>query len=119
MFTHPALLRKINMTAEFLRNCGEGEWARRLTAAAERVRKSGWTDEAGKLFQALFSGEPSLHQLTLGAERRTRLDSMGLDTEAANLRLSKLREQLAELAQTPTVPERNPEVKPKRSPDLP
>ena len=115
MFSHPALLRELNLTAEHLRRHGEAEWSRRVLLSAESVRKSGWTEEGWRHFRALFDGDPSLNQARFGPEHlRHTGDEAGIDK--ANQRLERHRLKLAELGALPTRPKA---VGPRqRSPDL-
>jgi hypothetical protein len=119
MFTHPALLRQVNLTVEFLRRCGEGTWARRLSLEGDAIRKSGWTEAARGRFLKLFGGDGSLNQLTLGDEHQRRLAGMGLEAWEANRMLAAFRQNLSDLSQEPTVKGREPGERVKRAADLP
>jgi hypothetical protein len=115
MFTHPALLRELTLTAEHLRRNGETEWSRRVVQSTEGLRKHGWTDEGQRHYRELFTGRPSLDQVRFGPEHH-RLTGGEDGAERANVRLEKHRLKLAELA---ALPVRAPQPgRRQRSPDL-
>lgn len=117
MFTHPALLRQLTMTADHLRRGGETAWSRRVVLAADTIRKMGWTDAAVRSFAGLFETDPGLDAVNFGAEHERRLGGPhGVDD--ANRRLSELRIKIKELATHPTRESPDPEVRRPRSPDL-
>lgn len=117
MFTHPALLRQLQMTAETLRRAGETAWSRRLVQVADTVRKSGWTELGRESLLALFEGQGTLDSVTFGAEHARRLSGRQ-DLEQANERLSLHRQKLRELGQLPTRQPLSAGAPRKRSPDL-
>ncbi len=115
MFTHPALLRELTLTSELLRRSGEGAWARRVTQAADGLRRSGWTDEGLRLVKDLQRGEPGLHQVSFGAEHLRQAGGEA-GVAQANARLERHRRKLAELIELPT--REAPAGPRQRSPDL-
>ncbi len=117
MFNHPALLRQLNLCAEELRRGGETAWARRLVVAADLVRRSGWCDTGKAAVDALFSVEPGLDSVMLGAEHERRLGGP-VGVADANIRISELRNKLKELAAAPLRQAPPPGAPRQRSPDL-
>jgi hypothetical protein len=115
MFSHPALLRELTLTAEHLRRHGEGQWSRRVVESTEALRKSGWTQQGLQAFRALFDGSPSLNQVRFGPEHQ-RLTGGEAGAERANQRLERHRLKLAELGALPVRPA--PTGLRQRSPDL-
>ena len=117
MFTHPALLRHLTLTADHLRRAGESAWARRMVMTADRVRKSGWTEHGKAALQELFEAPPLFEALNLGAEHERRLGGpQGVSD--ANLRLSELRVLLKEMGTLPLRASLDPGAPRQRSPDL-
>lgn len=115
MFTHPALLRELTMTAEHLRRNGEAEWSRKVVLSTEGLRKHGWTEAGKRHYRELFDGRPSLDHVRFGPEHH-RLTGGEAGAEQANARLEKHRLKLAELA---ALPVRAAQAGPRqRSPDL-
>src|SRR5947208_3008045 len=108
MFTHPALLRQLTMTADHLRRGGETAWARRVVQAADALRKLGWTDAAVARFSELFESDPGLDAVMFGSEHERRLGGPQGVGEA-NFRLSELRVKMKELATHPTQESPDPE----------
>jgi hypothetical protein len=117
MFTHPALLRQLTLTADHLRRGGEGAWARRVVQTADALRKLGWTDLARQRFMDLYDEEPRFDSVSFGAEHERKLGGP-LGVTEANIRLSDLRVKLKELATHPTQKEPDPDLVRARSPDL-
>jgi hypothetical protein len=117
MFTHPALLRQLTLTADHLRRGGETAWARRVVSTADELRKLGWTDAARAHFLQLYETDPGLDAAGFGTEHERRLGGPQGVAEA-NLRLSELRAALKELAMHPTKDAPDPELRRPRSPDL-
>jgi hypothetical protein len=117
MFTHPALLRQLNLCSELLRRGGEGAWARRVVQAADAIRKSGWTEAGQLILQGLFDGEPGFEALSFGAEHSSRLGGPDGIT-LANEKLSAQRAQLRELGRHPVKDAPDPAQPRRRSPDL-
>lgn len=117
MFTHPALLRQLTLTADHLRRGGEAAWARRVVQTADALRKLGWTEMATQRFLELYEGEPRFESVSFGAEHERRLGGP-LGVQEANVRLTELRVTLKELATHPTQQAPDPEVTRARSPDL-
>jgi hypothetical protein len=115
MFTHPALLRELTLTAEHLRRYGETEWSRRVVQTAERLRRVGWTEEGRRVLRELFDGSPSLHGVRFGPEH-ARHTGGEEGAERANRRLELHRLKLAELGSLPT--HGAPLGPRRRSPDL-
>ena len=68
VFTHPALLRELNLISELLRRSGEGQWSQRIVQASDGLRKTGWTAAGLSLIRYLEQGEPGLHQVSFGVE---------------------------------------------------
>jgi hypothetical protein len=116
VFTHPALLREMTLLADFLRRSGEHDWSRKVVAAADRIRKSGWTEAGAGHVDGLFRGEPNLYQVTFGAEHARWLSSPA-DLAKAQARLEQLRLKVQDLATQPLVAAESG-ARP-RSPDLP
>ena len=115
MFTHPALLRKLTTTAEFLRRSGEAGWARTLRSLGDVIRKQGWTEESRQEITGLFEGDKRLSTVSFGAEHERWLHGeKGL--KEANERLAGICDQIRELAHTPTI--EAPKGDRPRSPDL-
>jgi hypothetical protein len=100
MFTHPALLRELNLIADLLRRGGEGLWSRRVTQAADGLRKSGWTAEGQALVRELYRGEPGLGQFSFGAEHLRPIGGPG-PLEKANASLARHRLKLEDLMALP------------------
>lgn len=117
MFTHPALLREMTVTAEFLRRGGEVEWARRVVGAADQVRRLGWTEAGHQALRSLWDSDPSIESVTFGAEHERHLGGP-VQSAQANERLSRHRAKLTDLAQQRLA--QSPAPGPRlRSPDLP
>jgi len=117
MFTHPSLLRQLTLVSEQLRRAGESAWARRVVQAADKLRKSGWTDTGKQALQELFDTPPSLDSVHFGAEHERRLG--GLQGVAqANESFSVLRVKLKELGTFPLKAAPAPGLPRLRSPDL-
>lgn len=115
MFTHPALLREMNLVAEHLRKHGEADWSRRVVLSADALRKCGWTAEGLRHFRELFDGSPSLNGVRFGPEHHRQTGGEA-GAERANARLERYRLKLAELG---ALPVRSAPAGPRlRSPDL-
>ena len=104
------------MTADFLRSCGEKEWARTVVQAADGLRKQGWTDAGKGAVEKIFCSDPSLGSVTFGTEHGRWL---GGETgqEEANKKFSILCQKIRDLMtldtrELPAIQDR------KRSPDL-
>jgi hypothetical protein len=115
MFTHPALLRELNLISDLLRRGGEGQWSRRIVQAADGLRKAGWTPAGAELIRDLRRGEPGLMQLSFGAEH-LRFVGGAAGLAKANERLDLHRRKLEDLMALPTR-QAQPGPRPK-SPDL-
>lgn len=115
MFTHPALLREMTLTAEHLRRNGEAEWSRRVVQSTDALRKCGWTPEGLRHFRRLFDESPNLNGVRFGPEHQRQTGGEA-GAERANLRLEKHRLKLAELG---ALPVRSAPTGPRpKSPDL-
>lgn len=115
MFTHPALLRELQLTAEHLRRNGESEWSRRVVLTTEALRKTGWTAAGLGHVREIFDGSPNLNQVRFGPEHQRKTGGEA-EAERANQRLEKHRLKLAELAALPV--RQAPTGQRQRSPDL-
>ncbi len=116
MFTHPALLRELTLLADFLRRSGEVDCSRRVIMAADRIRKTGWTEAGSAHALGLFRGEASLYHVNFGSEHSRWLGGP-LEAQKANERLEQLRLRVMELAAQPLVAAETGNRP--RSPDLP
>ena len=115
MFTHPALLRELNQLSDHLRKCGEADWSRRVVQAADRIRKTGWTEAGAVHARSLFTGDPNLYNVSFGVEHERWLTA-AMDAQKANQKLELHRDRVLELATQPLVAaETGPRL---RSPDL-
>jgi hypothetical protein len=115
MFTHPALLRELVLTADVLRRNGEAEWARRVVQASDDLRRTGWTDSGLKVLRGLSEGERGLNQVSFGAEH-LRAAGGPEAISKANERLERHRRKIEDLA---SLPVRAQQAGPRpRSPDL-
>jgi hypothetical protein len=101
MFTHPALLRELNLISELLRRSGEGQWSQRVVQASDGLRKTGWTEAGLGLLRDLERGEPGLHQVSFGAEHHRYVGGQA-GAALANERLERHRRRLRELMELPT-----------------
>jgi hypothetical protein len=117
MFTHPSLLRQLTLVSDHLRRAGESDWARRVVQAADRLRKTGWTDSGKQALQDLFETQPTLDSVNFGAEHERRLGGR-LGVLEANERFIGLRVKLKELGTLPLRTAPQPGVPRLRSPDL-
>ncbi|MES2201218.1 MAG: hypothetical protein V4498_03100 [candidate division FCPU426 bacterium] len=117
MFNHPALLRQLNLCAEQLRRAGESDWSRRVLAAGDQVRRSGWTETGKVAVDLLFSADPGLDSVLFGAEHERRLGGP-VGVADANGRMSELRDRLKQLAAYPLRQALAPGAPRQRSPDL-
>lgn len=68
MFSHPALLRELNLLSDFLRRSGEAQWSRRIAQASDELRRGGWTPAGAALIRDLGRGEGGLDKLVFGRE---------------------------------------------------
>jgi hypothetical protein len=115
MFTHPALLRELNLTAELLRRSGETQWSRRINQAADGLRKMGWTAQGIELIRDLQRGQGGLNQVNFGAEHHRQLGGEA-GAARANQSLERHRLKLEQLMELPT--RTAPEGARPKSPDL-
>jgi|GEM_PF-4777128 len=115
MFTHPALLRELNVVSDLLRRSGEGRLSQKIVQASDGLRKLGWTAAGMALMRDLQQGQPGLNQLSFGLEHHRCLGGE-LGAAQANERLEQHRRKLEQLMELPV--RQTPLGLRQKSPDL-